>query len=808
VARIWNEQLLDAIRKDRPKPPVHARNLYHVSVAMWDAWAAYDPVAQGVISTEKAPLQAPVGLIMPDPLLVESSGLSGGFKSLMAEDDLAGYDEQKKKKKGGDDEYGDDEDGDDEDGDGGGDDDEDGDGTACGNDDDEDAEPVAEKNYDAAVEAARAETISFAAYRVLHSRFPGTGFVDDGSGTLNPCQPGAAASLAAFDAQMDALGYDRTFTSTVGDSPAALGNRIAQAVIDLGFTDGANQDVDCCYPDDTNYFPFNLALPLMLPGTEVYDPNHWQPLAFDLLVLQNGIILGAATQAFVGVGWADVKPWALTPGDLGTPNPTDCVPNPSFQGPPYLDPGCPPQLGGVGDAIVKDAMAELLRYTSEVDPNDGVLVDYSLSTHGNNSLGADDGTGYPINPATCQPYPPNVMKRADAQRVIAEFWADGPKSETPPGHWNTLLNYVGDHPQLGPKRIGGVGPVVNALEWDVKGYLALNGAVHDAAIGAWGAKHFYDSSRPITLIRHMAQLGQSSDPSGPSYHPDGLLLEPDVVEVITAESVQPGGKFETLKGFCAGGGPATNVGKPCDQLDADHDDSQCPNDGPFDGYCQSTVGMLACRMWNGTPANPATDLGGVNWRRCIDWSTYQAKTFVTPPFPGYTSGHSTFSRSAAEVLTALTDSEYYPGGMGTFEALQNTFLTFEEGPTETVQLQWARYYDSADEAAISRRFGSIHPYYDDYPARVMGSAIGKKAWARALESYDPGLPGPGGGGADAPETAKQSGEYSQVVAQDEGASSGQTTAEPVQAAPRPAPRKVKPAAVRPTAREAASRRGR
>ena len=38
VARAWNEELLDAIRIDRPKPPVHGRNLFHLSVAMWDAW--------------------------------------------------------------------------------------------------------------------------------------------------------------------------------------------------------------------------------------------------------------------------------------------------------------------------------------------------------------------------------------------------------------------------------------------------------------------------------------------------------------------------------------------------------------------------------------------------------------------------------------------------------------------------------------------------------------------------------------------------------------------------------------------------
>ncbi len=52
MARIWNEALLEAVRLDVPSPTVHARNLYHSSAAMWDAWAAYDPVATGVFVDE------------------------------------------------------------------------------------------------------------------------------------------------------------------------------------------------------------------------------------------------------------------------------------------------------------------------------------------------------------------------------------------------------------------------------------------------------------------------------------------------------------------------------------------------------------------------------------------------------------------------------------------------------------------------------------------------------------------------------------------------------------------------------------
>src|SRR5260370_26491650 len=53
VARRWDEALLDAIRRALPNPPVHARNLFHLSVAMWDAWAAYDATASGYVFKEK-----------------------------------------------------------------------------------------------------------------------------------------------------------------------------------------------------------------------------------------------------------------------------------------------------------------------------------------------------------------------------------------------------------------------------------------------------------------------------------------------------------------------------------------------------------------------------------------------------------------------------------------------------------------------------------------------------------------------------------------------------------------------------------
>src|SRR5690606_27815741 len=114
--------------------------------------------------------------------------------------------------------------------------------------------------------------------------------------------------------------------------------------------------------------------------------------------------------------------------------------------------------------------------------------------------GVVGSNGRDLNPYTGQPYAPQAVPRGDYTRGLAEFWADGPDAETPPGHWFTILNYVHDHPAF-EARFEGVGEQLDLLEWDVKAYFTLGGAVHDAAVTAWGIKGWYDYIRPISAIR-------------------------------------------------------------------------------------------------------------------------------------------------------------------------------------------------------------------------------------------------------------------------------------------------------------------
>ena len=151
------------------------------------------------------------------------------------------------------------------------------------------------------------------------------------------------------------------------------------------------------------------------------------------------------------------------------------------------------------------------------------------------------------------------------------------------------------------------------------------------------------------------------------------------------------------------------------------------------GEGNENIGKIAIYGWRGPDfiTVPETDVAGVGWILAENWWPYQRPSFVTPPFAGYVSGHSTFSRAAAELMTLLTGDEYFPGGMGEFFCPQNEFLVFEDGPSVNVTLQWATYRDASDQTSLSRIWGGIHPPADDLPGRHMGVAVGVEAFEYA-----------------------------------------------------------------------------
>ncbi|MEN9578688.1 MAG: hypothetical protein RJA70_1697 [Pseudomonadota bacterium] len=544
------------------------------------------------------------------------------------------------------------------------------------------------------LEPLRARAISYGMHRLLTERFEKS--------------PGKDVSLERFDSLMADMGYDLDLESrdfARGDAlerASALGLYLADCVVAYGLKDGANEAANYA---NTVYMTRNEPLEPHISGSPgMDDPNSWQPLKLKSAVDQAGNPV-PNQPPFIGAEWGKVRPFALPP---------DAFDNYKRDGANWAvchDPGPPPFLRGKGalPEEYKWTHSVVAYWSSHLDPSDGVTLDISPRSLGNTSPlptdipsyrafydaleGGVKDRGHNANPATGKPYPKNEVLRGDYTRVLAEFWADGPQSETPPGHWFTIVNEaVSEHPEM-EKRYRGEGPVIDDLEWDVKLYFALGGGVHDAAVTAWGIKGWYDYVRPISALRFMASLGQSSDETLPSYDPEGIPLQEGYVELI----------------------------EEGDELAGDDNEH---------------VGEIKVRAWRGPDhvKNPAKDFAGVGWILAANWMPYQRPTFVSPPFAGYISGHSTFSRTAAEVLTDFTGSAFFPGGMGEFLAEKNKFLVFEEGPSEDVVLQWATYRDASDQTSLSRIWGGIHPPADDIVGRRLGIVIAADAMKLA-DSY-------------------------------------------------------------------------
>jgi hypothetical protein len=158
---------------------------------------------------------------------------------------------------------------------------------------------------------------------------------------------------------------------------------------------------------------------------QVLSPDHWQPLCVPLP--PPGTTDCPAVQRFTTPHWRSVTPFALT--------------SPS-QFRPDHGPAVTVLKGKPSDAFVKE-VDQQLRYSANL---------------------------------------------TDTHKVIAQYWEDGPRSETPPGHWNLFAQWVSrrDH---------------HTLDQDAKVFFALNNALLDASITAWDAKRHWNSVRPITAVR-------------------------------------------------------------------------------------------------------------------------------------------------------------------------------------------------------------------------------------------------------------------------------------------------------------------
>jgi FG-GAP-like repeat/ASPIC and UnbV len=182
--------------------------------------------------------------------------------------------------------------------------------------------------------SARDAAISYAAYRVL---------LWDASFDSN-----LSRTFALLTKELRALCYSSAFATRHGRSPAALGNRIAAAVIAAGRHDGSNEPLHYADPTFTSR---NQPLIVHAAGSTVEDATFWQPLALGTIQPHSLTAAPASVQSFVGAEWGHVRSFALPRSRRGLP----------------IDPGTPP-LGDPSNSSYKQAAVAVLLATSAKRP--------------------------------------------------------------------------------------------------------------------------------------------------------------------------------------------------------------------------------------------------------------------------------------------------------------------------------------------------------------------------------------------------------------------------------------------------------
>jgi hypothetical protein len=383
--------------------------------------------------------------------------------------------------------------------------------------------------------------------------------------------------VRVFDPLMRSLGHDPNNTTTDATTPIGVGNVAAQAVLDFRHRDGANQ-------------------------------------------------LGDETGGMTGVSYSDYSGYKSinAPMDLGLAFDPAAVHDPNeWQPLRYIDAtGALVTQRFVG-AQWQRVTPFALSSAAQLRPPAGPARYGSALFHSQAKALLRLSAGL-----------------TSEQKMIAEYWADGPHSELPPGHWDLFAQFISRRDRNSENRHG--------LDSDVKLFFALTNAIFDASICCWDNKRAFNSVRPITAIRYLF-------------------------------------KGQHVRAWA----------------------------GPF---------------------------RGTQLIRGEEWFPYQAPIFPTPPFPEYSSGHSTFSAAGAEILRLFTRSERF-GASVTFPAGSSRF---EPGavPANDLTLTWTTFKDAADQAGMSRRYGGIHFEQADLDGRAAGRLVAQQVWTRATAYFNVGTSSP------------------------------------------------------------------
>lgn len=238
--------------------------------------------------------------------------------------------------------------------------------------------------------------------------------------------------FSVFDPLMQTLGYDPGDLSTDASTATGIGNLAAKAVLDFRHKDGSNQ-------------------------------------------------LGDEPGGILGMPYSDYTGYAPVNGPMDVRVPFDPTlvhdPN-AWQPLRYVDSSgslvTQGFLGAQWQRVTPFALSSQAQLRSSTGPATYGSVEYRVQAEALLELSRN---------------------LTDEQKMIAEYWADGPHSELPPGHWNLFAQFVSRRDEHGPNERG--------IDRDVKLFFALTNAIFDAGICAWDNKCDFNSVRPITAVRYL-----------------------------------------------------------------------------------------------------------------------------------------------------------------------------------------------------------------------------------------------------------------------------------------------------------------
>ena len=181
-----------------------------------------------------------------------------------------------------------------------------------------------------------------------------------------------------------------------------------------------------------------------------------------------------------------------------------------------------------------------------ITPHWGKVIPYALKSGSQFRKNTPPPADYNTEPELYELQAQQILEYSshltDEKKVIAEYWADGPNSELPPGHWALFAAFVSERDH-------------HTLDQDVKMFFAVANAIFDASIASWDAKRYFDYVRPVTAINFLydGKIVESWQGSvdGADWKPyqAASVVTPPFPEYYSGHSIFSAAGAETLKLF-------------------------------------------------------------------------------------------------------------------------------------------------------------------------------------------------------------------------------------------------------------------